>query len=89
MSILFGIIEIVLKPKIYSYYEKKWGKPIKVNIINEVKTVKPITLTENIVKPEIKKYEENVIEIIKPQLPPPPPIPIKSSKKVLNYSSNR
>lgn len=89
ISILFGVIEIWLKPLIYSFYEKKWGKPIKVNVINEVK----------IVKPEVKEHQENIIETIKQQLSPhvPPPTkmlrevenPEKKIKKVLNYTSNR
>ena len=100
----FGVAELILKPVIYYFHERIWYRRIKFGLVEEKKhKLKKVQLNENElndVKPEVKQYQENIVETIKPQLPPHPiPSPTKmlredenpkkSEKKVLNYSSNR
>lgn len=79
----FGVVELLYKPLQYYIHERVWFKWIKFGLttIPEKKKKTPV-ITEEKTKPVVK----DLIEETPVTLPPTPP---QSTKKVLNYSSNR
>ena len=78
-----GVVELIYKPLQYYIHERVWYKWIKFGLISTPeKKKKNVVITEEKTKPVVK----DLIEETPVTLPPTPP---QSSKKVLNYSSNR
>lgn len=79
----FGVVELIYKPLQYYIHERVWYKWIKFGLISTPeKKKKNVVITEEKTKTVVKELVEETPE----DLPPPQP---QSSKKVLNYSSNR
>ena len=79
----FGVVELIYKPLQYYIHERVWYKWIKFGLISTPeKKKKNVVIIEEKTKPVVK----DLIEETPVTLPPTPP---QSSKKVLNYSSNR
>lgn len=80
----FGVAELIYKPIQYYIHERVWYRWIKFGLSTvPEKKKKNHGMTEGTEKTQVKELVESV-----ETLPPPPPKP-QSSKKVLNYSSNR
>lgn len=73
----FGFMELIFKPFLYYAHERIWYRLIKFGLIEEK-------------KPKLKKVQLNEVQsepIIKEPTSIPPPT--TTTKKVLNYGSNR
>jgi len=72
----FGFMELIFKPFLYYAHERIWYRLIKFGLIEEK-------------KPKLKKVQLNEVQS-EPIIEEPTPIPpTTTTKKVLNYGSNR